>query len=222
MSDQFRTYFAEFIGTGILVFVGGLAILRADGTVVIAFGFGLALLMALYAVGEVSGGHFNPAVTLAAFLDGRINLTDGIAYWVSQVAGGALASLGILWASSQEAVGLTATNPGRGVGDGSVFLIEAVLTAFFVMVVLKVTVSADLKRGAFAAISFAFVGIYMAAVPITGASVNPARSIGPALVGDNAGSLWLYIVAPLVGAIIGWLIYQVTTRATVELKVDTE
>ncbi len=222
MSDQFRTYFAEFIGTGILVFVGGLAILRGDSTAVIAFGFGLALLMALYAVGEVSGGHFNPAVTLAAFLDGRINLTDGIAYWVSQVAGGALASLGIWWASSQDAVGLTATNPGPGVGDGSVFLIEAVLTAVFVMVILKVTASADLKRGAFAAISLALVGIHMAAVPITGASVNPARSIGPALVGENAGNLWLYIVAPLVGAIIGWLIYQVTTRATVELNVDTE
>jgi aquaporin Z len=222
MSDQFRTYFAEFLGTMILVFVGGLAILSAGGHVVIAFGFGLALLIALYAVGEVSGGHFNPAVTLAAFLDGRINLTNGISYWISQLAGGVIGALGLAWASSADAVATTATVPGSGVGDGSVFLLETVLTAFFVLVILKVTTSAELKRGAFAAISLALVGIHMAAVPITGASVNPARSIGPAFVGDNSGDLWIYIVAPLVGAIIGWIIYQVTTRGTVEMDVDTE
>jgi aquaporin Z len=222
MSDQFRTYFAEFLGTGILVFVGGLAILSQGDHAVIAFGFGLALLIALYAVGEVSGGHFNPAVTLAAFLDGRITLTNGISYWIAQLAGGVVAALGLAWASSADAVATTATVPGSGVGDGSVFLLEAVLTAFFVMVILKVTTSPELKRGAFAAISLALVGIHMAAVPITGASVNPARSIGPAFVGDNSGDLWLYIVAPLVGAIIGWIIYQVTTRGTVEMNVDTE
>ena len=226
MSDQFRTYFAEFLGTMILVFVGGLAILSAGGHVVVAFGFGLALLIAMYAVGEVSGGHFNPAVTLAAFLDRRINLTDGISYWIAQLAGGVIAALGLAWASSADAVAGTATVPGSIggslAGDGSVFLLETVLTAFFVMVILKVTTSAELKRGAFAAISLAYVGIHMAAVPITGASVNPARSIGPAFVGDNSGDLWLYIVAPLVGAIIGWIIYQVTTRGTVEMSVDTE
>ena len=222
MSNQFRTYFAEFIGTAILVFVGGLAILSGGTTAVVAFGFGLALLMALYAVGEVSGGHFNPAVTLAVFLDGRINLTNGISYWIAQVAGGVIAALGLAWATSADEVATMATSPGGGVGHGSVFLIETVLTAFFVMVILKVTASAELRRGAFAAISFAFVGIYMAARPITGASVNPARSIGPAFLGDNSGDLWLYIVAPLVGAIIGWLIYQVTTSGTVEMSVDTE
>lgn len=222
MSDQFRTYFAEFFGTGILVFVGGLAILSRGDQAVIAFGFGLALLIALYAVGEVSGGHFNPAVTLAAFLDGRINVTNGISYWIAQLAGGVVAALGLAWASDADAVAGVATTPGSGVGDGSVFLLETVLTAFFVMVILKVTTSDELRRGAFAAISLALVGIHMAAVPITGASVNPARSIGPALVGDNSGDLWLYIVAPLVGAIIGWIIYQVSTRGTVAMDVDTE
>ena len=223
MSDQFRTYFAEFLGTGILVFVGGLAIISGGNTAVIAFGFGLGLLMALYAVGEVSGGHFNPAVTLAAFLDGRISLTNGISYWVSQVAGGAVAAAGLWWVTSSAIVKAVATVPTPGgMGDGSVFLVETVLTAFFVMVILKVTASADLRRGAYAAISLAYVGIHMAAVPITGASVNPARSIGPAFVGDITGDLWLYIVAPLVGAIIGWIIYQVTTSGTVQMNVDTE
>ena len=222
MSDQFRTYFAEFLGTGILVFVGGLAILSQGGHAVIAFGFGLALLIALYAVGEVSGGHFNPAVTLAAFLDGRINLTDGISYWIAQLAGGVVAALGLAWASSSDAVAGTATLPGSGVGNGSVFLLETVLTAFFVMVILKVTASEELRRGAFAAISLSLIGIHMAAVPITGASVNPARSIGPAFVGDITQDLWLYIVAPLVGAILGWIIYQVTTSGTVDMEVDTE
>lgn len=222
MSEQFRTYFAEFLGTGILVFVGGLAILSGGSTVAIAFGFGLALLIALYAVGEISGGHFNPAVTLAAFLDNRIALTESISYWIAQVAGGVVAALGIWWASSRSAVGDLATQPGSGVGDGSVFLIEVVLTAFFVMVILKVTASSELQRGAFGAISLSLVAIHLAAAPISGASVNPARSIGPALVGDNAGSLWLYIVAPLVGAIVGWILYQVTTTGSVEMNVDTE
>lgn len=232
MTEQFRKYFAELIGTAILVFGGALAILwsnrfvaggvDAPNVVAIAFGFGFALLIALYAVGEVSGGHFNPAVTLAAFLDGRITLTDGINYWIAQVAGGVIAALGLAWADSTDAVGGLATVPGAGVGDGSVFLVEAVLTAFFVMVILKVTKSETLKRQAFAAISLALVGIHMAAVPITGASVNPARSIGPAMVGDNAGDLWLYLVAPLAGAIIGWIVYQVATSGTVETEVHTE
>ena len=220
MSDQFRTYFAELLGTGILVFVGGLAILSQGTTVVIAFGFGLGLLIALYAVGEVSGGHFNPAVTLAAFLDGRISLTNGISYWVAQVAGGVLAALGLAWAGSRIQVGDVATTP--AVSDGSAFLLEVVLTAFFVMVILKVTASSTMKNMAFGAIAFAYVGIHMAAVPLTGASVNPARSIGPAFVGEVTGDLWIYLVAPLVGAIIGWILYQVTTRGTVEMSVDTE
>ena len=227
MSDQFRPLFAEFRGTAILVFVGGLAILSDGGHAVIAFGFGFALLIALYAVGEVSGGHFNPAVTLAAFLDGRISLTNGIYYWISQVAGGVLAALGLYWAFNKAAVGAVATNPGStspggAVGDGSAFLLEVILTAVFVMVILKVTASADLKRGAFAAISLALVAIHMAAAPVSGASVNPARSIGPAILGDNAGNLWIYLVAPLVGAIVGWLIYQLATRESVELHIDTE
>ena len=224
MSDQFRPYFAEVLGTAILVFVGGLAILSSEGSVVaIALGFGFALLIALYAVGEISGGHFNPAVTLAAFLDGRIGLTDAISYWVAQVAGGALAALGIWWVGSRDAVGQIANAPGSGVGDGSAFLIEVVLTAVFVMVILKVTKSTEFGRSAFVAISLALVGIHVAAAPLSGASVNPARSIGPALVGSgSAGDLWIYIVAPLVGAIIGWVLYQVTTSGTVEMSVDTE
>ena len=222
MSDQFRTYLAELLGTGILVFVGGLALLSQGSTVVVAFGFGLGLLIALYAVGEVSGGHFNPAVTLGAFLDGRISFTDSISYWVAQVAGGALAALGLAWAGSRDAVGRVATTPAEGLGDGSTFLLELVLTAFFVMVILKVTASTTMKSMAFGAISFALVGIHMAAVPLTGASVNPARSIGPAFVGDVTGDLWVYIVAPLVGAIIGWILYQVSSSGTVKMSVDTE
>lgn len=228
MTDQFRKYFAEFVGAAILVFGGSLAIVSvggrgdAGGVAVIALGFGLSLLMALYALGEISGGHFNPAVTLAAFLDGRINLTDGINYWIAQIAGGVVASLGVYWASNREAVASTATNPAPAVGDGSAFLIELVLTAVFVMVALKVTRSPDLKSGAFLAMPLALVGIYAAAFPLTGASVNPARSIGPAIVGDSAGNLWIYLVATLAGAIVGWIVYQISTRETVAVDVHTE
>ena len=162
-------------------------------------------------------------MTLAAFLDGRINLTDGISYWVAQVAGGVVAALGIAWAGSARAAAqATTTSPSSSAGDGSAFLVEVVLTALFVMVILKVTTSPDLARGAFAAISLALVGVHLAGVPISGASVNPARSIGPALVGGQAGDLWIYIVAPLVGAILGWVLYQVSSSGGVEMSMDTE
>lgn len=221
MTDQFRRYLAELIGTFILVFMGGLGILSSGGNiVVIAFAFGLGLLVALYAVGEISGGHFNPAVSVAALLDGRINVSDYIGYLVSQVGGAVLAALLLAVASSRDLVGTMVTQPPQSVGAGSAFLIELALTAMFVMVILKVTASGELSRNAFGAISFALVGIHMAAVPLTGASVNPARSFGPAIVGSNTVDLWIYLVAPLVGAVVGWVIYQVTTKGTIELNVD--
>ncbi|HEX9645590.1 MAG TPA: aquaporin [Acidimicrobiia bacterium] len=225
MTEAMRRYVAELIGTLILVFVGGLAILGGLATggadvLVIALGFGLALLVGLYAVGEVSGGHFNPAVSLAALLDGRINLTEMIGYWVSQVAGAVIAALLLLWAADQDAVAATTTRVSTGAGSG--FLLELALTAVFVMVILKVTKSDAYGGQALTVIPLALVAVHLASVPFTGTSVNPARTLGPGIVGSQLADLWIYLLAPLAGAVVGWALYQITTKGTIEMAVDTE
>jgi aquaporin Z len=218
-----RRYVAELIGTLILVFVGGLAILGGGGDlVVIAFGFGLALLIGLYAVGEVSGGHFNPAVSLGALLDGRINLTEMIGYWIAQVAGAVIAALLLLWASDQVSVAATTTQVNPAVGVGSAFLLELALTAFFVMVILKVTKSEGYGGQALTVIPLSLVALHLASVPLTGTSVNPARTLGPGIVGSELTDVWIYLLAPLLGAVVGWALYQITTKGTIEMAVDTE
>jgi aquaporin Z len=206
-------YLAELLGTFILVGLGSMTILAVapgDGTagapefVAIAFGFGLALLAAIWALGHVSGGHFNPAVTLAALLDKRVSFSDAIGYWVAQFAGAGVASL-VVWAAagSREAVGLTATNYNK---LSTAILVEVLLTTVFVWTILTVT-----KRGsnhAPAAIALTLVAVHLAGIPFSGASVNPARSFGPAAVAANFDPLWVYIYAPLIGAVIAYALYR--------------
>lgn len=204
-------YLAETVGTYILVGIGSMGILAVTASggplvVAVAFAFGLALLAGIYAVGHVSGGHFNPAVTLAAFLDKRVDFTDLIGYWIGQLVGGLLASLTVLAVAEQAGVRSTYTRLGQGVEVWEGFLVEAVLTAIFVLVILSSTKYAVKLAGM--AISLTLVAIHLAAIPFTGSSVNPARSFGPGVIGNNAPDLWLYIVAPLVGAVIGWALYR--------------
>ncbi len=204
-------YLAETVGMYILVGIGSMGILAVTATdgplvVTVAFAFGLALLAGIYAVGHVSGGHFNPAVTLAAFLDKRVDFTDLIGYWIGQIVGALLASVTILAVTDQATVQSTYTRLGRGVEVWEGFLAEAVLTAIFVLVILSSTRYAVKVAGM--AISLTYVAIHLAAIPITGASVNPARSLGPAVIGNDAPDLWVYLVAPLVGAVVGWALYR--------------
>jgi len=209
-------YLAELLGTFILVGVGSLGILAVggafvDGTwlaaniVAIGFAFGLALLAGLWVVGHVSGGHFNPAVTLAMLLDKRVSFSDAIGYWVGQFAGAGVASL-VIWAAagSRQAVGLTATT----YGDlKTAIVVEVLLTAIFVWTIMAVTKSGG--NHAPAVIALTLVGVHLAAIPFSGASVNPARSFGPAAVsGGGYGQLWVYIYAPLIGAVIAWALYR--------------
>lgn len=201
-------YLAELLGTFVLVFVGSVSILAAGAAgvsplLVAPFGFGLGIYAAIYMFGDVSGGHFNPAVTLGAFLDKRTDLSDLIGYWIGQVAGALLASLAVLWASDKMSVAGTYTTP--TVSAWSAFLLEAVLTTVFVMVILEST--KKWPREAPIAISLTLVAIHFAAVPLTGASVNPARTLGPGIVGGSAPDLWVYLIAPLVGAVVAWLLH---------------
>ena len=169
-----------------------------------AFGFGFALLAALYAFGEVSGGHFNPAVSLAAYLDRRINVATMVQYWVAQIAGFVIAGLGLFIAADRDAVASTATIP--SVEIGSVLLLETVLTAVFVVVILTVTTSNQFQGSVSAAISLTRVGINFAAAPLSGASVNPGRTLGSALIGGEYTDIWVYFVGPFLGAALGWIL----------------
>jgi aquaporin Z len=209
--DTWQEYAAELLGTFVLVFVGTTAILAAIGTgltlVAVAFAFGLALLAGLYAFGEISGGHYNPAVSLAMFLDGRLSSGDLARYWIAQLAGAVLASLVLLVATSQRAVEATGTYPGIE-GDGTAFLMEVVLTAVFVMVILQASVSDRFGGSALLAIPLTLVAVHLAAIPFSGSSVNPARTFGPDLVGWRWTGIWIYLIGPLVGAVIAVAIHR--------------
>lgn len=205
-----RKLLAEVVGTFILVGMGSMAILAtgampgSPGLVVIPFGFGLGLLAALAVSGHVSGGHFNPAVTLGALLDGRIDLMGAIGYMVAQVIGAIAASTMILALSSQAVVAGTKNMP--GVSDGGAFLAEVVLTAIFVAVILTVT-KKDAGH-AIIVIPLTLLAIHVVGIPFSGASVNPARALGPAIVSLDFAAIWIYLTAPFVGAIIGWLVFR--------------
>jgi len=221
---QWQRYSAELLGTFVLVFGGTTAIvgaIRMDAPilVVIPFAFGLALLAGLYAFAEVSGGHFNPAVSLGIFLDGRIGTTDLLGYWVAQFAGGILASLLLLLATSKADVAATATTPSS---NGAAFVMEVAFTAIFVAVILQVTRSDAYATTTFAAIALTLAAAHFAAIPFSGASLNPARTLGPAVVGNVWTGIWIYMIAPPVGATIAWLVHTVVVRGDTNLRDDVQ
>lgn len=221
MDKGMRALLAEFLGAFVLLFIGGLSIIAGGGDlIVIGFGFGLALLAGLYAFGEISGGHFNPAVSLGAFLDKRIDSGTMLQYWVAQLAGFVVAGVGLLIASDQDTVAGTATVP--SIGAGSALLLEVVLTAVFVAVILKVTKSQQYQGTVFAGISLTLVAIHLAAAPLSGASVNPGRTLGSAIIGSEFTDVWVYIVGPMVGAALGWVLYRLVTTGEVDNPLDED
>jgi aquaporin Z len=212
-------YLAEMVGTFILVLFGSMAILGAGeiGTLILTvpFGFGLGLLAAIYAVGHVSGGHFNPAVTLAMFLDKRTSGVDLVGYWISQFVGGLIASLLLMLVVSRDAVANTATSfPILEMGIMS----ELTLTAVFCLVILASTRAAPATAGI--AISLTLVAVHFVGIPFSGASVNPARSFAPAVVGGNLTGLWVYLVFPLLGAVVAWGLWQLFQPGAHKIEID--
>jgi len=206
-----RKYLAELVGTFILVVIGSMTIVAAGamGTpiqVVVPFGFGLGLLAAIQSAGYVSGGHFNPAVTIGALLDRRIDVMNAVGYIVAQVIGAIAASGVVLLIANQAAVQSTAS----GFPDGKMinaFVVEVLLTAIFLLVILTVTKRAP-NHAAFA-IPLTLTVIHFAGIPFSGASVNPARSLAPALVGGTLdANIIVWIAGPVIGAVIGWAVYR--------------
>ena len=221
---KMQKYLAEVLGTFTLVVVGSFAIISASagdslGIVSIALGFGLALLIGLYAFAAVSGGHYNPAVSLAMFLDRRLSMEDMIAYWISQVVGAILASIVVLIAYDDAVVAGTTT---QASDTWAAIVVEVVLTALFVAVILHSTVAERSDGNALLAIPLALVAIHVASIPISGASVNPARSLGPALVGTEFHDLWIYLIAPPIGAVLGWIAYRVVVEGSTNIRGDID
>jgi MIP family channel proteins len=213
-----RALMAEAIGTFGLVFAGAGAIVvdaktHELGHIGVAIAFGLAIMVMIYAVGHVSGAHFNPAVSFAFALSRHFPWPRVAGYWLAQVAG-AIAAAAILRGSLGNVAHVGATLPAGSQGQS--FLWEVVLT-FFLMFVITAVATDTRAVGEGAAIAIGgTVGLdAMFGGPISGASMNPARSLGPALVSGDLHALWLYLVAPLVGAAIGALAYQVVREEPV-------
>jgi aquaporin Z len=217
-----RALVAEAIGTFILLLFGSLGVVslviitEGQGNpllsiLIIPFSFGLGLMAAIAIAGPISGGHFNPAVTLAALLDARLSWQDALGYVVAQIVGALAASLSILLLTSVQMVAATVNQPGpisdtQLAIDLRAFAVEGLLTAIFVAVILTVTRRSPDQ--ALLAIPFTLVAIHYVGIQISGASVNPVRSLAPALVSGTYNSLWVYLTAPFLGAIVGWGVYK--------------
>ena len=227
-----RKIVAELLGTGLLVYFGvGVATLSfgfgttgssfAAGVVATALAFGLVLLALAYVLGPISGCHINPAVTIGAWLSGRVPLRDALGYWAAQFIGGILGAL-LLWATfscsplySRSKTGLGTNGWGAAshihINAGGAFLIEVIMTALFVFAVLGATSKTSNAATAGIIIGFSLSVVHFIGIPITGTSVNPARSLGPALIvgGTALSQVWLFIVAPLVGGALAAGLHRV-------------
>jgi len=214
---------AEFIGTFTLVLFGcGAAVIAgADiGLTGISFAFGLALIGMAYGIGPVSGCHINPAVTLGVVASGRMQMGEAVQYMIAQVAGAIAGALVLMIIASGKADYSVATNGlgqnGWGAGYlgeytmAAAFIFELVATFLFVTVILGATGAGAPSAMAGLAIGLALVVIHLVGINVTGVSVNPARSIGPALfAGTTALSqLWLFIVAPIIGGVLAGLVFK--------------
>jgi len=219
-----RSLFAEALGTAFLIFFAvGAATLtfgfkvtggsNSAGVVATALAFGLVLLVLVYGIGPISGCHVNPAVTIGFLVARRISLADAVGYWIAQFAGGIVGAAGLygmfhLTSAWHKSVGLGADGYGHssmiGAAWGAAFIAEVVLTFLFVFVILAVTRRTSNATVAGLVIGLALTLVHLVGIPIDGTSVNPARSLGPALfVGGTALSqLWVFLVAPLVGGVL--------------------
>ena len=216
-----KKYFVECVGTFVLTFLGcGTAMFLGCGTpagvVGTAIAFGLAVVAMAYTIGEISGCHINPAITLGVALSGRMSWKDAVGYWVGQVIGGILAGAVLLLLTKVVAApdltgGLGSNGVANAGGVGGAFLVEVIATFLFVLVVLGTT---DAKYGAGKpaglAIGLSLILIHLMCINLTGTSVNPARSIGPALFagGDALKDVWVFICAPLVGGALSACVWK--------------
>ena len=220
-----KKYLAEFLGTMVLVLFGcGTAVVCGGftggmetgflGVVAIALAFGLAIVASAYAIGDISGCHVNPAVSLAMLINGKLTFGDFIGYVIAQVAG-AFAGSGILKITANSELSGAGANgygslSGVGLHAGAAFVVEVILTFVFIMTILGVTRTKKTASIAGLVIGLTLTFVHLIGIPLTGTSVNPARSLAPAIFagGDALKQVWLFILAPFVGAILAGLIHK--------------
>jgi MIP family channel proteins len=208
---------AEVIGTFGFFFTGfcGIAALTTQGpeaiqSLGIAAGFGFGLGLMIFAFGHISGGHYNPAVTLGLTTARRFPAGEVVPYWIAQIVGGVIAAAVLRFVFSKTILEAVVNAPGKGISNGQTFVLEAIFTGLFLLVVT--TLATDKRapwNGVFAPFGIGLF-IFIAATvcgPISGGSFNPARSLTPALVAGKSDHLWIYIVAPLLGGAIGGMIH---------------
>ena len=217
-NSAWKKYLAELIGTAILVFVGcGSAVALGcepyGGHLAVALAFGLAIVATAYVIGDISGCHINPAVSLAMLMQKKLSIRDFWGYIISQIIG-AFVGAGLLKAivacGITDQTGALGSNAVANVGAGGAILVEIVLTFIFVLTILGVT--SDAKKGNVAGlvIGLTLAFVHIIGIPLTGTSVNPARSIGPAVLagGGALADLWVFILAPLAGAALASLLFN--------------
>ena len=233
-----QKYVAEFLGTFALVFVGcGSAVVAGKyiGFTGIAFAFGLTVLAMVYAIGNISGCHINPAISVAMLVAGKMKGKDALMYIIAQCLG-AIIGAGVLLAIANglpgydlDVAGLGQNGYGRegspaGYSMAACFLAEVVLTALFLFVIFGSTSKGAPKGFAGLSIGFSLVLIHLVGIPITGTSVNPARSLGPAIFvrGDAISQVWLFIVAPILGAVLAALVWRLFFEPGPEVESSKE
>jgi len=218
---------AEAVGTFALIFIGAGSIVVGADLTGVAFAHGLVIGVMVCAVGHISGGHFNPAVTFGFWITKRIPSMDAVAYWIGQFAAAILAAL-LLKAALPDEGTLGRTVPAASVGDGQALLIEFILTFFLGWVIFAVAVDERGTMGVVAGLPIGFVITFdvLMGGPLTGASMNPARTLGPDLVTGHFESIWVYLIACPAGSaaamgLYDWLVLRPRT-AEAETAVTEE
>jgi aquaporin Z len=227
--EKMKKATAEFIGTFALVFFGcGAAVIAGMGTgptainvLGIAFAFGLSIVAMAYGIGPISGCHLNPAVSFGVLVAGRMTMSDFVSYVIAQVLGATVGAIVLYVILSGKAAGWTGSLGQNGWGAGylgqynllSAFIFEVVATFLFLVCILGVTQKGSPAEFAGLAIGLTLVAIHIVGINVTGVSVNPARSLGPAIIGVGSnpaalGQVWLFIVAPLIGAGIAGVLFK--------------
>ena len=213
-----KKYIAECIGTFVLTFLGcGAAVSLSCGTdaasvVGTAIAFGLSVVAMAYTIGGISGCHINPAITLGCLVTGRISVKDTIGYMCGQLVGAIIAGAALLYLYPGSGLGTNGIGAGCNGSAATAVIVEVILTALFVLVVLGATHKTNGDTGKFAglAIGLSLILIHLVGIYFTGTSVNPARSIGPAIFagGDALNNVWIFIVGPFVGALVAAVLWK--------------
>jgi aquaporin TIP len=220
--DPVRRGVAEFVGAFTLIFIGGGAgIISHSDIVAVALANGLAIGIMVTNLGHISGGHFNPAITLGFAVTRRITAVLAAVYWFSQLLGAVCAAFLLRYLFTELAVKVTAPAPSPHITDWKALVLEAVMTFFLVWAVWATAVD---PRGAFKAIAGLAIGLTMTidvfvGGPVTGAAMNPARAFGPEVAGNTWTGWWIYWIGPIAGALVASLVYEYLYLRSVQPRV---